>query len=416
MAFASGPVTYRRFFISGEMPDATDDRFIQALGDNAFGKYGASTPDGKVVGWLSPDHLFDTDISLEKIVFDRFVFLQMRLDSLSAPGAVLRSYVRQEEAAERETSGSDRLNKTQRQQAKDRATARTEEEAKAGLHRRISAVPVLIDLPARTVYFGNLGSTASDKFIILFRDTFDVALEPATSEHLALRIMDAAGDPRSIEDAQPFHLVSSTGVVDDGFDFDDRTFFGREFLTWLWFMSDAGTSTFKVGSDSLAAVITGVMRLDCDFRMTGSDLIRCDNPARAPEAHAAIAIGKQPVKAGLILGGRTEEYSLMLDGPAFNVSGLRLPDSENVDRRGRLEERFTQITEASGLLDTLFGLFLGRRASSDWPKELAAIKAWASGTRPAAVTHPAGVDRSQVEQDGDESRLRVILPAHAQTT
>lgn len=416
MAFASGSVTYRRFFISGEMPKSIDDRFVKALSGNAFGKYGVSSPDGKVVGWLSPDHLFDTEISPERIAFDQFAFLQMRLDSLAAPGAVLRSYVRQEEAAERETGGKDRLSKLQRQQARERATARTEEEAKAGLHRRISAVPVLIDLPARTVYFGNLGGTASDKFIILFRDTFDVALEPATSEHLALRIMDAAGDPRSIEDAQPFHLVSSTGVVDDGFDFDSRTFFGREFLTWLWFMSDGGTSTYQVGSDSLAAVITGMMRLDCDFRMTGSDLIRCDNPARAPEAHAAIAIGKQPVKAGLILGGRTGEYSLMLDGPAFNVSGLRLPDSDNVDRRGRLEERFTQITEVAGLLDTLFGLFLGRRASTDWHKELAAMKRWASGARSTAPTRSTGIERLHPEQDADEPRLNVILPAHAQTT
>lgn len=413
MAFASGPVTYRRFFISGDMPDTVDDRFIQALSANAFGKYGPSSPDGKVMGWLSPDHLFDTEIAPERIAIDRFAYLQMRLDSLAAPGAVLQSYTRQEEAAERETSGKDRLNRIQRQQARERAIARTEEESKAGLHRRISAVPVLIDLSARTVYFGNLGSTASDKFIILFRDTFDVALEPATSEHLALRIMDGAGDPRSIEDAQPFHLVSSAGVVENDFDFDNRAFFGREFLTWLWFMSDAGTSTYQIGVDSLAAVITSMMRLDCDFRMTGSDTIRCDNPARAPEARAAIAIGKQPVKTGLILGGRSGEYSLMLDGPAFNVSGLRLPESNNVDRRGRLEERFTQITEVAGLLDTLFGLFLGRRASTDWPKELAAMKVWASGARSAAPVRSTGIDRLQAEQGTDEPRLKVILPAHA---
>jgi len=416
MGFGSGSVSYRRFFISGEFPRTVDDEFVETIRSNVFGKHGSATPDGKVVGWLAPDQLFDTDITLEKVAFDRFAYLQMRIDSLAAPAAVVRSYIRQEEAAEREASGSQRLNKSQRQQARERAIARSEKEASAGAYRRISVVPVMIDLSARTVYFGNLGAAASDKFLILFRDTFDATLEPAGSEHLAYRIMEAAGDPRSIEDAQPFHLVSSAGVVEDDFDFDDRSFFGREFLTWLWYMSDAGTSTYQVGRDSLSVAISGVMRLDCDFRMTGSDMIRCDAPARAPESRAAIAIGKQPVKAGLILGGRAGDYSLILDGPAFNVSGLRLPESENADRRGRLEERFTQVTEVAGMLDTLFGLFLGGRASLDRPKDAAAMKSWASGGQSKTTKRSTGNGRAKSDRDADEPRLNAILPFHAQTT
>lgn len=388
MAFESGPVTFRRFFITGPITKMNEQSFAQAVNKHAFGKYGSASADGSETGWISPDHLFDANITAEKIFYDRFVYLQMRLDRTAPPGNILRSYLRMEELAARDQDDPKPLTKRERQAAREAAVARAQEEAKAGMYRRIAAVPVLIDLRAGVVYFGNLGATAGDKFIILFRDTFDSALEPGTSDHLAFRIMDAAGDPRAIEEAQPFHLVSPRTIREDHdneFHFDDQTYLGREFLTWLWYKTDVQEGMFSAGGENIAAMIAQVMRLDCDFKLTGSDIIRSDGPGQTPEAKAAIAIGKQPTKIGLILGARGGDYSFVLDGPRFTVSGLRLPDPSEGDRRARLEERFGQIAEVAGLLDMLYALFVGTRASPDWPRELGAMTAWAT---PSAAPAP----------------------------
>ncbi|NOT02836.1 MAG: hypothetical protein HOP29_19730 [Phycisphaerales bacterium] len=429
MGFASGPVTFRRFFIDGPMATAAGD-VVAAVKKCAFGRYGQRSADGVETGWISPEHLFDANIVAEKIVFDRFVHCQMRLDRTAAPSSLIRSYIRMEEAAAIDAGGKDRLTRDERHRAKEAAMARAEAEGKKGMHRRIAAYPVLIDLRQKTVYFGSLSPTALDAFILLFRDTFDCGVEPADAERIGFRIMDAAGDARSVEDAEPFHLVSPRMVEgDNGFDVNDRTFFGREFLTWLWYRTDVAEGLFEAGRDRVAAAIVKSMHLDCDFRVTGSDTIRADGPGGTPEARAALTTGKQPTRAGLILGGRSGEYALMFDGPRFTVSSLKLPDPSEGDRHDQLRERFEQVTEVAGLLDLLFGLFLGRRASSDWADELGRMKLWAAGGKAAsgaarpAARKPRVNDRAVASADG-ESELHdsglnndgVILRLHEQTT
>ncbi len=228
----------------------------------------------------------------------------------------------------------------------------------------------------------------------LFRETFDTPLEPATAESIAHRIAEAAGDARAIEDAEPFHLIQSTHLPegDSGFDFNDRSFLGREFLTWLWFKTDTEDDMFTAGNQPLAVMIANVLNLTCDFKVTGSDTIRADGPARSPEAKAALAIGKQPTKAGLILESQGDEFNLLFDGPQFNISSLRLPDSEATDTLARNEERFNHIKHVAGLLDQLFALYLGQRSATTWHALLNNIKKWATNT-PAKSDKPLTLAR-----------------------
>ncbi len=381
MGFASGPVSFRRFFISGKWPGKPDTEIVESLATRAFGKGSAARPDGLEFGWITSEHLFDNDIAFEKVVFDRFLYFQMRIDKNTPPASIVRSYTRVEEEVALQASGREFLSKGERKAAREQAVMRAEKEAKAGMFRRTTAVPVLIDMAGRCIFFGNTGSAAGDAFVTLFRETFDAALLSGASDQVAWRIMEAGGDARSVEDAEPFHLVPDRRFEEDDFDHTDRTFFGREFLTWLWFRSEQNDA-FRVAGDDLSLSLVKLLQLECDFRETGSDVVRCENPASAPESRAALPLGKQPTKAGLLIGGRDAEYAMILDGPKFNVSGLRLPDSEQSDRLAILEERFEHVVSAAGLLDMLFGLYLGRRCAADWLTELASIRQWALDTPP----------------------------------
>ncbi len=154
MAFASGPVTFRRFLISGKFHNEANDTLIQALSDHAFGKSRTAPPDGIEIGWIAPTHLFDADITAEKIVYDRFLYFQMRIDRTKAPANIIKSYTRIEEQAAQDAAGKPYLNKQQRADARDRAVARAEKEEKSSLYRRITAVPILIDLSSGPRLFG----------------------------------------------------------------------------------------------------------------------------------------------------------------------------------------------------------------------------------------------------------------------
>ena len=135
-----------------------------------------------------------------------------------------------------------------------------------------------------------------------------------------------------------------------------------------------------VQNSDIAVMIERSLRLKCDFGMTGTTVITTDTPAALPEAKAALSVGKQPNKMGLILGGMGGEYRLTVDGPRWTVSGLVPPEPpEDQDIRARLEQRFEGIADLANLLDGLYELFILRRIGRNWNRELASMSAWAAG-------------------------------------
>ena len=387
MAFISGPISFQRYHCTGPIPEDVNDKFLAALNAKTFGKL-AVLADETQCGWIGPRHLFETDIEGDVIAFGRFAHLGFRCDRLKVPSPVLKAYIRMEEEAALAGSGRDFLNRTEKRRAKDAALLRAEQEAKDGRFRRMSSYPVLIDLETRTVYLGNLGSAAGEKFMQLFADTFGVALEPADPERVATRLMLAAKNSRALENLPPSRLIAPPeGAETSGTDFTalDLNFLGKEFLTWIWFRTDAADEPLRLQKgDEISVMIERVLRLKCDFGLSGADVITADSPAQLPEAKAALAGGKQPTKMGLTLGCVLGEFRLTLDGPRLTVSGLVVPeDDSEEDLRARFEQRFERLADVCDLLDALFELFLLRRTQRDWNADLKQMSEWACGETPA---------------------------------
>ncbi len=393
MAFASGSVTFRRYRVIGCPFECIDDRFLEALTAHGFGRHQSAADDGRQIGWISPLHLFDVDFAAERVAAGPYAHFRMRLDRITPPASILKSYVEIEKLAALEASGRDYLTREEQRQARDGAAARANKEAASGAFRRISACPVLFDLEGRCFYAGSTSDALNDRIRALFEDTFDARLEPVTVHALAADLASELGLSRNFEDARPAHLVPVPDGIDGDFftsDPADRGFLGREFLSWIWYRVDRAEGLFRLAGGNgqrtmpageLAASIVTAAQLRCDFNLTGRTTIRTDAPTSVPEASAAIASGKQPTKLGLILGGSTGEWTLALDGLRFDVSGLTLPPSQQPTPAARLEERADAVVEAGRQLDALFATFLQTRLSSDWPAELGRMSAWAAKGR-----------------------------------
>lgn len=380
MAFASGPVSFQRFFITGPFHEEVTEDFIGALEGRGFGKL-APAPDDTQTGWIGPRHVLDTEIDPQQIGVGQFAHFALRIDRFRTPSNVLRAYVQMEEDAALRASGRAFLSKGERRNAREAARLRAEQEARGGGFRRMSAYPVLIDLAAGTVYLGNLGGAVGERFMLLFSDTFGRALEPADPERVATRIMSAARNARVLENLPPMHLVRPPDGYEGGGFGSDLNFLGRELLTWLWHRTDAEDAPLRIRTgDELTVAVERSLRLLCDFGLSGADTISADLPTRLPEARAALRTGKQPVKAGLVIGGALGEFRLTLDGPRLAVSSLAVPEGEDErEPRARLEKRFESVADAAGLVDALFELFLLRRTSREWDAEQRAMAAWAAG-------------------------------------
>lgn len=384
MSFASGPATFRRYQVTGYKGAQVDERLLDALAQNAFGRYGSAAEDDLEVGWITPVHLFDVGFALEKVAFGRFAYFRMRMDRNSAPASILRSYIEIERLAAIEASDRGTLSKADAQQAKDAARTRATKEAKSGAFRRISAQPVLFDVENRTVYFGGTAAGANERFVRLFEHTFDVSLQPINAHTIASQVSRDLGVHRSFEDARPAHLVEPPDGVDgDVYSTDaaSREFLGREFLSWLWWRMDAGEGLFEVApTDPVAATLVRVVQLRCDFSLSGKASMTADQPGELPESRAALAHGKQPEKLGLILAGRAEEWTFTIAAATMDVSSLSIaaPRDEEPDASARLEDRFMSIADLASTVDRLYGAFLKLRFSSEWMAALGRMKQWAS--------------------------------------
>lgn len=397
MGFTSGPMTFARYFLPGSRFTSLTERAMDAINQNAFGRGSMMGPDKIEFGWISPRHLFDTPITEEKITLGRFVLLGMRMDRISIPGAVLKSYVRVEEEAAIEASGREFLSKSERAQCREKAKLRADKEAAAGGFRRMAAYPVLVDFKNRLLLFGNTGPTANEKLGVLFKSTFEASIERGTAARLAHRLLGDDGAARGLETIEPFHLVQRPADGEDedgGFESQDVDFLGKEFLTWLWHRADSPqTKLSTAAGENVAVMIDRAMRLVCDFNRTGSTVVTCDSPGMASESRAALAIGKQPTRMGLILGGSAGEFRFSLDGASFSIAGMVLPDDSKEERDpiGRMEARFDKAVDAVHLLDGVYRAFLQKRAGSAWVRELTAMQAWARGKRATPTPQMAAV-------------------------
>ena len=394
MGFASGRVSFRRFRISGPHPKRVDDDVIEALRGHAFGVEEVVSADGVETGWIAPTHLFDTAIDAGKVVAGPYLHVVMRLDNTSAPAAVVRSYRRMEEAAALEASGEERLSKEERRQAKEQAEAKAAKEARQGRFRRFGTHPVFIDFEDGVVYFASLGGSAGDKLRRLFAETFEAALEPLDAAETASILSDQLGRHRSYEDAVAAHLVDAPAGGSGGngsADAVDRSFLGREFLSWLWHGLETSDGSVALRADGrrrlpkqAGVVFQKLLQLDCDFQATGRNVLYADGPTRAPEVRAALRVGKQPVKAGLLMAVGPDEYSFVLDAARWQVNGLELPECEEVQPTARLEERCGHIVRLSAALDAMLAGFLDIRFGSDFAGAWGRVRQWAAPGRKAA--------------------------------
>jgi hypothetical protein len=386
VAFASGPVTFKRLFVDGQIEEQACEALVEALSRHAIGRDSITEADRTQVGWVTGDHILDTEFDFAKNVVGDCLHFALRIDANKTPMELVRSYQKLNETAALQASGREFLSRDERREARDQARSRADREAAAGMHRRMKQYPVLWDLATNSLYLGASSPTVVDRFSLLFATTFERNLTPAGAGMLASRWASRAGWTSAMSELRPTAFVNPPDG--EGIQFDEGTdearrydFLGNEWLMWLWFTTHAESAEVVVNpaGDGVTTLFAGSLDLKCPFGLTGSESIKADDPTRLPEAREAIRTGKIPLRAGLHLVRQGEPYLCAIRGDVMHVSGLRLPPLDEVDDRVIFEERIGQLRHFATTLDDLYSVFLKQRLSAQWPARLAAIRAWLGG-------------------------------------
>ncbi|MBV8781159.1 MAG: hypothetical protein JO353_07150 [Phycisphaerae bacterium] len=379
MPFDTGSITFRRFKVLGKSLSAQE--VLELAEPHILQPSDIGLVEETECGWSGGEHVLDVKLDSGKNVFADCVHFALRVDTNKPPAELRKAYQKQEEAALAAGNPSGFISKLQKRQAKDTVAQKLTDERKTGKFHRTRLIPVLLDT-ARGLLYANASGKTFEFLDEIFQRSFDRKLLPLTSGNLATRRIEDLGRRRELEDIRPSRFAEGPDGAGDKPEYpwvvktDRLDFLGNEFLLWLWH-----STTVKSGIETSMGLVEVLfdrsLDLECAYGQTGKDSIRGSGPERSTEALSALAIGKVPRKAYLILAWKSEQYAFTLSSEAMAFGGTVLPELKDADTaRVLFEERTSQLATFGELIEAMFNAFLDVRTSKGWPRQVEQIASW----------------------------------------
>lgn len=404
MSFHSGRVSYCRFRVHGDAPQRVDDACLSILSENAFRETEIGAPDEVEVGWVTGEHILDTQFTFEKNGYGmggNMLMAAMRMDTHKVPADVKQAYRKINEQAAAAGNPSGFASKVQKKEAAELAGRQIHEDLAAGKFRRSKMVPVLWDFANQMLYVGATGNTVLEQLARLMKTSFAVDVDYLSAGTLASHLLRSSGHGRDYEDFKPSAFTPPPEAARQDHEdaegprdlnvpvvpwvvqsVDLKDFLGNEFLIWLWWHTERHDGMVKAQLDhgrsaEFFVAIDRALDMDCAWDATGKMTLRGGGPTRLAEAAEALSHGKWPRKVGLILSDGEHQWELTLQGDKMIVSAAALPEIPDADGPRELTDaRLMLITALDRTLDALYDTFLRLRVGGSWPSAKRSIGEW----------------------------------------
>lgn len=106
-----GSLTYSRFFVAGDLPDDLPGASLKRIRASASQPLNPDEDVSERHGWCSIEDPMDTELDHEKVFFNEYVCLGLRIDRWVVPKPLLNAHLRDAEIALLERKGLERLGK-----------------------------------------------------------------------------------------------------------------------------------------------------------------------------------------------------------------------------------------------------------------------------------------------------------------
>lgn len=113
MGLFRGAMTYRRFFVRGEI-DATPEELVEAIGLRTFRPLDPSEDLDERAGWCACDNPFHLEPGYEDVFLGDYVNLGLRVDTWRIPRSLLRAELRDAERSVLAQSGEAKLSRAKK--------------------------------------------------------------------------------------------------------------------------------------------------------------------------------------------------------------------------------------------------------------------------------------------------------------
>ena len=109
MGALRGSLTYARFFVTGDVPSDLAGASTKRIRANASQPLNPDEDVSERHGWCSIEDPMDTDLDHEKVFFNEYLCLGLRVDRWAVPKPLLNAHLRDAEAALLQKKGLEKL-------------------------------------------------------------------------------------------------------------------------------------------------------------------------------------------------------------------------------------------------------------------------------------------------------------------
>lgn len=217
MSALSGSLSYARFFAavpgsSGRgLPRGFLDHSHEKILHHAMRPLSADEPDAERSGWCVLGDPLDLTLPRERVYLDGYLNLGFRTDRWAIPGPLLRTKVREAEAAYREKAGRERLGRRERAEIKEVVTR----ELRKKLVPSTRVVDLSWALEEGVVRFFSHTEKTTTAMLELFQKTFGIELVPESPYTLAERLGLGEEEAQAWAELEPTSLQSQRDERDE---------------------------------------------------------------------------------------------------------------------------------------------------------------------------------------------------------
>ncbi len=163
--------------------------------------------------------------------------------------------------------------------------------------------------------------------------------------------------------------------------FEEKAFWGHEFLTWLWYCSEETGGDFELPQHGPVALwIEDRLVLGSLDSESKENILKEGDVSRSAEAAAALSVGKKVLEARFGLIREDREWSFVVKGDTLDLTSVRMPRvlaDEDDDWHTTAFVRLGLARECLDVLEALFGEFVKLRLSDAWSRvTLPAMVRW----------------------------------------
>ncbi len=344
MPLESGSVSCRLFYLPRPLPPGCVDRFAAAAAPplDTLGS-------GAVTGWVTGRHLLDRVITEDNAFLAGYLRLTLMKAERKIPPALLRAECRMAELTELQARGAAFLKRTERAEIKREVIDRLLPQ----MPPTLTGIDMAGDVQGESLVATAVSEAQVEAFSLQFRNTTGCDIIPLTAGTIAAR-------HRSL-DVRNLPPSSFSPEVEDA---EAGNHTGHEFLTWLWFMSEARGGSVELDTTSVAILVEGPLTFIFEGGGAHEASLRRGAPEISVEAKSALLGGKKLRRAKLTLACRDQNWNFTLDAESFALRGLKLPKSENLDSISRFQERMLSILGLQTILEQLYLRYLDTRTDA----------------------------------------------------